>query len=111
MSPNLLVLGPEVSTPLDLMYEPPSCVKSIPKNQWVWELQEKIEGAHTLVRQNTSRSMQRQKRIRDRRTSYETFKIGDQVLVYFPIKKVGTSSKFTSFWRGPFEKYSTHGIH
>ena len=40
MSPNMLMFGQEVSTPLDLMFEMPSMIKPIPKNQWVWELQD-----------------------------------------------------------------------
>ncbi|MCG8033694.1 MAG: DDE-type integrase/transposase/recombinase, partial [Candidatus Thiodiazotropha taylori] len=79
MSPNILMFGREVSTPLDLMFEMPPSIKPIPNNQWVWELREKIETAHEIVRQNTRQSMCRQKRIHDTRTSYEKFEIGDQV--------------------------------
>ena len=103
MSPNMLMFGREVSTPLDLVYELPNLSKPIPNNQWVWELRDRIERAHTLVRQYTQQAMHRQKRYRDSRTSFETFKIGDQVFVHFPVKKVGTSAKLTPFWRGPFK--------
>ncbi|KAH3789640.1 hypothetical protein DPMN_167825 [Dreissena polymorpha] len=44
----------------------------------------------------------RQKQIHDRRAFYETFEVGDKVYVYFPVKRVGNSSKLTSFWKGPF---------
>ena len=103
MSPNMLMFGREVSTPLDLVYELPNLSKPIPSNQWVWELRDRIERAHTLVRQYTQQAMHRQKRNRDSRMSFETFKIGDQVFVHFPVKKVGTSAKLTPFWRGPFK--------
>ena len=103
MSPNMLMFGREVSTPLDLVYELPNLSKPIPSNQWVWELRDRIERAHALVRQYTQQAMHRQKRTRDSRTSFETFKIGDQVFVHFPVKKVGTSAKLTPFWRGPFK--------
>ena len=98
MSPNILMLGREVSTPLDLMFELPQLIRPIPNNQWVWELRDRIESAHALVREYTQQAMHRQKQIHDMRMSYETFTIGDQVFVYFPVKKIGTSSKFTSFW-------------
>ena len=49
MSPNMLMFGREVSTPLDLMFELPQLSKPIPNNQWVWELRDKIESAHKLV--------------------------------------------------------------
>ena len=103
LSPNMLMFGREVSTPLDLMFELPNLSKPIPNNQWVWELRDRIETAHTLVRQYTQQAMHRQKRNRYSRLSFETYKIGDQVFVYFPVKKVGMSAKFTSFWRGPFK--------
>ena len=37
-SPNMLMLGREKSTPLDLIYEMPSRINQIPSNMWVWEL-------------------------------------------------------------------------
>jgi hypothetical protein len=43
----------EVSTPIDIMYEIPPNVKTSPKNQWIWELKERMEEAHEKVRQNT----------------------------------------------------------
>ena len=95
MSPNMLMFGCQVSTPLDLMFEMPSLIKPIPNNQWVWELRDKIETAHAKVRQYTQQSMHRQKVLHDSRISYEKFEIGDQVFVYFPVKQIGTSSKLT----------------
>ena len=53
MTPNMLMFGREVSMPLDLMFEMPSIVKAIPNNQWVWELQDRIESAHARVRKHT----------------------------------------------------------
>ncbi|WAR18349.1 hypothetical protein MAR_000187, partial [Mya arenaria] len=63
---------------------------------------EKMESAHAFVRQSTGKAMLRQKQIHDKRTSYEHFSPSDKVYVYFPVKKSGTSSKLTSFWRGPY---------
>jgi len=103
MSPNRLMLGREVSTPLDIMYELPALEKQIPDNQWVWEMQDRMERAHTFVRKHTEQEMQRQKQLHDRHVSYEQFEKDESVLVYFPVRKVGTSSKFTSFWKGPFK--------
>ncbi len=103
MSPNMLMLGREVSTPLDLMFELPQLIKPIPNNQWVWELRDRIETAHNTVRKSTQQAMHRQKRIHDLRCSYETFEAGDQVFVYFPVRKIGTSAKLTPFWRGPYQ--------
>ena len=57
---NVLMLGREVSTPLDLMYGMPSSVKDIPSNKWVWELKERLEEDHKFVQKNTDCSMKRQ---------------------------------------------------
>ena len=103
MSPNILMFGREVATPLDLMYEMPPMNKPIPNNQWVWELQDRIETAHATVRKYTQQSMRRQKQLHDSRTAYEKFNVGDQVFVFFPVRPIGTSSKFPSYWRGPYK--------
>ena len=103
LTPNMCMLGRETTCPLDIMFEMPPPVKNIPHNDWVWKLQEKLESAHKLVRQNTERGMKRQKRYHDDSLSYETFEVGDKVYVFFAVKKVGCSSKFTCYWKGPFE--------
>ena len=102
-TPNFLMLGRDVSTPLDIMYEMPPSVKAVPQSRWVWELKEQMEQAHTLVRESVQGEMQRQKRYHDLKLSWQKFKPGEEVYVYFPIRKSGCSSKLTSFWRGPYE--------
>ena len=102
-TPNMLMFGRETTTPLDILYEMPPAIKEIPANWWVWEIQERLESAHTLVRQHTGKAMNRQKNYHDMKLSYEVFEPGDDVYVYVPVKKVGCSSKFTSFWRGPYQ--------
>ena len=103
LTPNMCMLGRETTCPLDIMYEMPTAIKNIPQNMWVWQLQENLEMAHAKVRQNISDNMKRQKRYHDESLSFETFEAGDKVYVYFPVKKVGCSSKLTSYWRGPYQ--------
>ena len=103
MSPNRLMLGRETTTPLEIMYDMPPSVKSIPENQYVWELQEAMESAHKFVRTHTGRAILRQKKFHDSSLSYETYVEGDKVYVLFPVKKPGHSPKFTWYWKGPFE--------
>ena len=97
------MLGRETTTPLDIAFEMPAAIKSIPANQWVWELQERLERAHKVVRDQTGKSINRQKRYHDRKLSFEALKPEDSVYVLFPVRKSGCSRKWTSFWRGPFE--------
>ena len=101
-TPNLCMLGRETTCPLDIVYAMPSSIKAVPVNRWVWELQDRLETAHAQVRQNTGESMKRQKRHHDGRLSFETFDTGEKVYVFFPVKRVGCSSKLTSYWKGPF---------
>ncbi|XP_053400623.1 uncharacterized protein LOC128557349 [Mercenaria mercenaria] len=103
MTPNLLMLGRETSAPLDIAFEMSNSIKKTLQSQWVRELQEKLEEAHSVVREYTGNSIRRQKRYHDRKVSSENFKPDDNIYVYFPVKKVGYSSKFTSFWKGLYE--------
>ena len=102
-SPNYLMLGREVATPLDVMYEIPSCVKDIPENRWAWDLKEKMELAHTFVRENVPGAMLRQKSLHDQKTFWHKCNAGDEVYVFFPRHLPGQSPKFSNFWRGPFK--------
>ena len=102
-TPNYMMLGREVSTPLDLMYEMPQATKFIPHNKWAWKLKETLEDAHRFVRENIDTAMMRQKRYHDQKLSWQQFKPDDHVYVYFPLRKVGRSPKFTSYWQGPFK--------
>ena len=75
ISPNRCMMGRETSTPLDLLYEMPPAIKPKHVNQWVWELQEKMEIAHSKVREFTGQSMNRQKRYHDSNLSFQSFEV------------------------------------
>ena len=97
------MLGRETATPLDILYEMPDSWKKLPRHEWVWILKDRMEKAHAVVRDYSEQSIKRQKHYHDMKMSFERFKVGDKVYVFFPQKKVGCSSKLTSFWRGPFD--------
>lgn len=105
-TPNQLMLGREVSTPLDIMYELPRSVKYIPRHKWACQLKENMETAHTFVRENMKTAMVRQKKYHDHKLSWQIFEPCFQVYVFFPIRKAGQSPKFTSHWRGPYKVQS-----
>lgn len=85
---------------MDICFEMLPCTKPVPNNEWVWILQERLEDAHTFVWVFTGK---RQKKYHDANISYEHLSQGDKGYVYFPVKQIGCSSKFTSYWRGQFE--------
>ncbi|CAG2205381.1 unnamed protein product [Mytilus edulis] len=63
-TPNRLMFGRESTTPLDILYEMPPSIKGIPQHKWAWELKERLEDAHSFVRQRMPGEMRRQKRIK-----------------------------------------------
>ena len=103
ITPNILMLGRETTTPLDICFEMPPSIKSEITNEWVWELREKLETAHTFVRQNTGHSIRKQKFYHDRKSNNKSLNVNDNVYVLFPVKRAGQTAKFCSFWRGPFK--------
>ena len=101
MSPNVLMLGREVSTPLDIQFEMPNFMKAETRNDWVWQLKENLETSHKFVRETTGMNMFRQKKYHDLKSRDDQLEPGENVYVYFPVVKIGQTPKLTSFWRGP----------
>ena len=67
----------------------PVSLKSYDINQWVWELKEALETAHTFVRQNTGTSIQRQKRYHDVKANYEQLsKLMTPYMYTFQLRKL-----------------------
>ncbi|XP_062618853.1 uncharacterized protein LOC134280459 [Saccostrea cucullata] len=81
-TPNMLMLGRETSLPVDLMYEMPETMKEESPNHWAWTLREKLERAHSLMRENLETAMNRQKMYHDMKLSWEKFKPGDKVFFH-----------------------------
>ena len=71
LTPNMLMLGREATTPLDIAYEMPPAIKPVPMNEWVWQLRERLESAHTYVRRHTGASIRKQKSYHDMKLSFE----------------------------------------
>ena len=101
-TPNRLMLGREVTTPLDLIYEPPVASKSVPRHYWTCELQDRIEEAHGIVQEHVEVEILRQKNYHDQKLSWEQFSKGEKVLEYFPIRKPRRSPKGVSMIRVDF---------
>lgn len=96
-SPNYLMLGREVRTPLDIAFEMPSQIKDIPLQQWVWDLKEKMEMALTFVRENLFGSMLRQKSFHDTKLSWNMF--CPETKLMYPYRDL-KSEKLTHFGKG-----------
>ena len=102
-TPNYMMLGREVTTPLDIQYCMPRSIAHIPQNRWAWILKDRMEETHKHVRENVKGAMHRQKKYYDQKLSWQSFQPGDQVFVYFPNVKPGLTTKLACLWRGPFK--------
>ena len=102
-TPNALMLSREEAIPIDIMYEMPSGLGQVLQNRWAWELKEKLQEAHSAVREHVHGEMQRQKRYHDAKLNWEKFIQVDQVYIFFSTWKVGNSLKFTSCCRIPYQ--------
>lgn len=96
-TPNMLILGSEVSTPLDLMYELPSEMKPSKVHDYVWKLRERLEEAYGYTRQISKQSMLTQKKYFDQNMVGKNFNVGDEILVFFLQRKIGKSPKLMNF--------------
>ena len=103
ITPNYMMLGREVTTPLDIQYCMPRSIAHIPQNRWAWILKDRMEETHKHVRENVKGAMHRQKKYYDQKLSWQSFQPGDQVFVFFPNAKPGLTTKLACLWRGPFK--------
>nr|KAG5699813.1 hypothetical protein BaRGS_013533 [Batillaria attramentaria] len=100
-TPNFLMLGREVNTPLQLMVG----AREGPKGStadYVASLQASMERAHLLARKNLGQQQQRQKKAYDLRASHTSYEVGDIVSEINSAAKVGESRKLAPIWKGPY---------
>ena len=101
-SPNLLMFGRETFMPIDLMVGLPPSMETPDEQEYVTILRDHLEKAHAIARQNTKFSAIRQKKLYDTSVKEQSFKAGDYVWLYTPIRKKGFSAKLQRHWRGPY---------
>ena len=84
----------------------PFHMQKVKGKESVWIERERKKRSNASVRRRVKGAELRQKHYHDMKMSYEQFKVGDRVYVYFPQGKTGYSPKLTSYWRGPFQVMS-----
>jgi hypothetical protein len=102
-TPNKLMLGKEITLPIDLMVGKPTddegeAVESV----YVQELQEEMVRAHDIARQNARQSNKVQKQQYDRKAYGHIYEPGDFVWLYTPVRQLHRSTKLLRWWTGPF---------
>uniref|UniRef100_A0A3B5QVZ8 Gypsy retrotransposon integrase-like protein 1 n=2 Tax=Xiphophorus TaxID=8082 RepID=A0A3B5QVZ8_XIPMA len=104
-SPNFMMLGREVSEPVDLVAGlPPDSEHQLTAPEYVQQMRERLELAHQIAREALRDSVTRAKRQYDKNCCHTQYKIGDPV--WYLIK--GTRhvknkvKKFLPSYEGPF---------
>jgi hypothetical protein len=100
-TPNYMMLGREVTTPLDIQYCMPRSIVHIHQNRWAWILKDRMEETHKHVRENVEGAMHRQKKYYDQKLSWQSFQPDDQVLVFFPNVKPGLTTSYHACGEDP----------
>ncbi|UYV63208.1 K02A2.6-like, partial [Cordylochernes scorpioides] len=98
-SPFFLVHGREVETPLDsiLPYQPAGTAED-----YVGHLVTNAEDARMLARLNILQAQSKDKERYDKKHQEVTYKEGDLVLVFTPVRTVGLSEKLLKRYFGPY---------
>ena len=99
-TPNRLMLGREVCTPLQLML-PPESREDRSLIDFVSRLQRDMEEVHETAREKLKGVQVRQRAIRDPKRRAPEFERGDLVMVVNSATKVGQCRKLSERWLGP----------
>ena len=100
-SPNRMMLGREITLPMDLMYPIPD--SDLPYNcpiEYVEWVREAMEGGFEHARNHLAKAAERQKRNYDARAQKRSFKVGDWVLRFYHPNV--TRDKLNAPYTGPF---------
>ena len=109
-SPNMLMLGREVSLPVDLMYgKPPRNFSAKCYQDYVQYFSSAFDLTYELARENLKKASMRQKRYFDAHVQSSHFNDGDLVWYFWPPRV----KKLQSGWIGPFQivSVSSNGVY
>lgn len=100
-TPNMLMLGREVNTPVDLLYKTPNSQENLSQDEYVTKLQKAIWRAHELAREMLNTTHKNMKRDYDVRVLEKQYNVGDYVYVLDTAKIKGRAKKLDPPWKGP----------
>ena len=103
-SPNMLMLGREITLPVDLVAGPPPGEESHEVTEYGAELRNRMEKAFEAVRRKAGTEMNRQKKLYDRKKvdpATARYKPGDAVWQAIKARKRGRAPKLQRRWKGP----------
>ncbi len=101
-SPNMMMLGREVSTPWDILVGQGGSSSGTTSVGFVENVRSRLERVHQQARDSLGAALMRQKRDYDLRLESRTYSLGDLVYLLNPAPKVGETKKLIPVWKGPF---------
>ncbi|CAG2228453.1 unnamed protein product [Mytilus edulis] len=103
-TPNFLTFGREVTLPLQAIIPMPSPAQDYAtcKEDFVIDLQNRLQTVHELARKNLKNKVQYQKKYYDVKSKKRMFKVGQLVWLNDPTRKIGVCSKLSAKWKGPY---------
>ena len=105
-SPNFLMMGREVTLPVEVMYgRCPGAEEGQLAGEAAYaaEVRDRLQEAHRVAYERLGRMGERQKRYRDTGMVPATYAVGDRVWLFLPVNRQGLTPKLRSFWTGPWE--------
>ena len=102
-TPNMLMLGREVWSPIDLTFRP--CldkVKDRTAAEFLKDLRDTLVSIHEITRENLSQSQQYEKKRYDLLLCESQYSVGDIVFRLNHTSKLHESAKLKCPWEGPF---------
>ena len=102
-SPNYMLFGRELKTPLDLLVcGPPKSVTETSVDSYIDERFDRIAECYSLVRDHLNHSAQHTKLRYDLHVREAEYAVGDEVWYYCPRRRPGLSPKWQRYYDGPF---------
>ena len=102
-TPNMMMLGREVTLPMDSLTNIPTSQDAPPSEvEYVQQLRSSLQEVHNCARERLGTTLQSRKRSYDRKTKVDTYNIGDLVYILNSAGKTGQSRKLQPLYTGPY---------
>ena len=103
-SPNMMMLGREVTLPLDLLSSSASAVPTDGPDpaEYVSHLRDTLEEVHTRARARIGAALESRKQLYDKQLSQGIYDVGDVVYLKNSAGKKGYSRKLQEIFKGPY---------
>ncbi|XP_030845845.1 uncharacterized protein LOC115925941 [Strongylocentrotus purpuratus] len=102
-TPAIMMLGRELSLPVDILVERSSSVENGSEiGDYAEQLRDKLHDVHDRARNKLRLTGERQAKMYDRNTRLTSYKVGDWVWLYGIERKRGVCPKLTMKWTGPY---------